>query len=183
VFQNNRVNQKIEILSMQEQGACGFFRKKVVFKLKYSKYIDLSGDDLIFEYSVDSINCIGDSAIFSLLPLAFWERADIVVSEKIPVSNAIQTHVDAICSVWNRFFDVKRRINVLGGNRIELKADPLLKSGLLFSGGVDALASYIDKESEISHLLYCYGAILITQISLLLFRKKLMKWLILLERK
>lgn len=146
------------IQNMFVEGAEGFFKKRISFKLRYPRTADLSSDSLVFEYSVTDIEPIGDSAVFSLLPVAYWGLLDIQVSAEIPISDSIQERINKICDVWNRWYDYKRGINVFGGQRIALDRNKSLKSGLLFSAGVDSMASYLDKEGEIEYLLFCFGA-------------------------
>ena len=83
------MKQAIIIHSMHEENTDGFFKKRLIYKLKYPKYVDLNGGELIFEYGVDNIEAIGDSAIFSLLPVAFWENVDIEITNDIEVSKSL----------------------------------------------------------------------------------------------
>ncbi|HSA30849.1 MAG TPA: hypothetical protein P5160_03515 [Candidatus Omnitrophota bacterium] len=152
------MKKAIIIQRMRVEKEEGFFKTRVVFDLKVPKQVGLSSNTLIFEYDIDDVKANGDAAIFSLLPVAFWTNVDIVIGDAISRSPFLQKNVGKICAVWNKLFDYKREVNIAGGRLFESGRTPSLKSGLLFSGGVDSLASYIDKSSEIEYLLFCFGA-------------------------
>ena len=77
----------IEIKRMQVEPIEGFFKKRITFDLKFPKHIGLSSDKLILEYTIDDVRAIGDIAILSLLPVAYWENVDICLDKEIVFSN------------------------------------------------------------------------------------------------
>jgi hypothetical protein len=150
----------IRIKDVRINNADGLFKKELCFSLEASKYFDLTGNQLVLKYNVDDISCLADPAIFSLLPSAYWGKTDIVLDGHLKYNKEIQENIFRLCEVWNKFFDLNRFVRLHGGDPVSTASDDSSTkgTGLLFSGGVDSLATFADLKDEISHLIFFYGA-------------------------
>lgn len=136
---------------------------EAVFYLNYPKHADMRSEKLVFKYSAGKINekNLIDAAVFSLAPIAYWENMDIVLAESMSISSVTVKNLENLCDAWNKMFDFRRHIKVKGGSLRSASESSKLQdpdaAGMLFSGGVDSLATYANNKDKIEYLIFYNG--------------------------
>ncbi|MBD3245487.1 MAG: hypothetical protein GF333_00565 [Candidatus Omnitrophica bacterium] len=135
-------------------------RTILVFFLKTSRWVWLADNKLVlsFPFPADSLSNMGDAVAFSLLPLAYFEHTDIRLAPTLTVSPSLQSRVDAICSLWNEWYDGQRRIRITAPMESKPYYNAKRVAAQLFSGGVDSLYTFARNSEEITYLVLFHGA-------------------------
>ncbi len=147
----------VRVLNEEKEG-----KREVSFILKTSRYVWLSSDRLTLGYPLNFSNLtnLGDVAVYNLLPIAFFEHADISLPPGLPVEQGIQERVDAITKVWNQWYKSNRRIKIRAENVTpqDHLTDGKKQAAQLFSGGVDSFSTFCRHENPIRYLILFQGS-------------------------
>ena len=147
----------VRILTEEKQD-----KREVSFILKASRYVWLSGDRLTLGYPLKFSNLtnLGDVAVYNLLPIAFFEHADITLPPGLPVERGIQERVDAITKMWDQWYKSNRRIKIHAEivTPQDRLADGQKQAAQLFSGGVDSFSTFCRHENAIQYLILFQGS-------------------------
>jgi hypothetical protein len=135
--------------------------RRLSFPLKISRNIWLSDDKLVLEYPLkfQKLVNIGEAVSFSLLPIAYTESSHIELPPELSIEKGTQERIDKICALWNKWFSCNRKVKVFTNAIEPMAANGKERFGAqLFSGGIDSLATFKRRYSQIKYLVFYKGA-------------------------
>ncbi len=134
---------------------------KLSFALKAPRYVALTDNIFYLEYPLHFTNLknIGEAVVFSLLPIVYSEACNIELPDNISVEPETQNRVNEICTLWNRWFLLNRKVKVFAKMAAQQEHKTAERSvAQLFSGGIDSLATYKRRMDEVKYLIFYKGA-------------------------
>ncbi|UCC95041.1 MAG: hypothetical protein JSW40_09595 [Candidatus Omnitrophota bacterium] len=134
---------------------------RLEFPLKSPKYIGLTRNRLILEYPnvFPDLANIGETVIFSLLPIAFSESSNIQLPDSLSLEVGTFDRIDRIIALWNGWFQSDRKIKIIANAAVKTESREEKRFGAqLFSGGVDSLATFKRQRDNIKYLIFYNGA-------------------------
>jgi hypothetical protein len=135
--------------------------RKVIVGFTAARSYRMRGNTLILGYPLrfKELNNIGESIVFSLLPILYREGADISLPDDIAVEPETQERVDRIFSLWNKWFMSNRKARIYTNFGQKTNDFSVSRhSGQLFSGGVDSLATFRNHRGTIKYLIFYQGS-------------------------
>lgn len=135
--------------------------QRLVFPLKVSRNVWLTDDKLVLEYPqrFNDLSNLAEAVVFSLLGIAYREASDIELPLDLPIEKGTQERIDKICELWNKWFYCNRKVNVFAKTFEPKNLNSKNKfAAMLFSGGVDSLATFIRNRDSIRYLVFYKGA-------------------------
>jgi hypothetical protein len=132
----------------------------VRFGLQAAPWVGLQGQELVLKYPAGHppAGSLGEAALYSLLPFAFWAGSHVRLDEALTLGREAHEAVERLCRLWGQWFRRPFRLKVLGAAAAPVSPPGPGKRALLFSGGVDSMAAYLGHHAQLDSLVFVRGA-------------------------
>lgn len=125
--------------------------QKITVKIQNKK------DLILVFYGEQSLANINDCVFLSLFIQSMQEGTDIFMPDKFPVSEVLVANMRKLQPIFSQWFPQSLQEIAIHVSTHKVNASEVKGCLSLFSGGVDSFYTFLENQSEISHVFLCIG--------------------------